>query len=170
MGLWADMLKLIQTTVLSTSAASVTISNIPQQFKTLKLLCSIRTSGSESTGNAYASISFNGSSANFTRRSFYGNGTNATVGSGTGTTSIATADSSANAANTFSNVEVIIPNYSGSTNKAFIDNGVNEENATNASQIFAANLWSNTAAITSITLTGVSNLAAGSTFYLYGIA
>lgn len=161
---------LISRTTLTTSAASVTFSSIPQTYQTLKLVVSIRTSGSESTGNAYASVSFNGSSANFTRRSLYGNGTSLTVGSATGTTSIATADSSVNVANTFSNVEITIPNYFGSTNKSFSDDGVNEDNATNASQIFAANLLSNTAAITSITLTGVSNLVANSTFSLYGVS
>lgn len=165
------MLKLIKTTVLDASAASVTISNIPQQFKTLKLVMSLRNAGT-TDAHVDMAVSFNGSTANFTRRHLYGNGTGA--GSGNGADLLATYSNPATyTASTFSNSEIVIPNYSGSSNKAFAGMAVTEQNATGAFSALFANLWSNTAAITSIKVEDLydsNGFAAGSAFYLYGIA
>jgi hypothetical protein len=73
-------------------------------------------------------------------------------------------------ASTFANNEVTIPNYTSSNFKSYSVDSVTENNATQAYAIFVAGLWSNTAAITSITL-GLSsaNFVQYSTAYLYGI-
>jgi len=73
-------------------------------------------------------------------------------------------------ASTFGNAEIYLPNYAGNTNKSASIDMVSEQNATSTYMGLVAPLWSNTAAITSITLTGASgNLAQYSTATLYGI-
>ena len=72
-------------------------------------------------------------------------------------------------ANTFGNSVIYIANYAGSTYKSFSKDSITENNATAADQGVGAGLWSNTAAITSLSLTVTSNMVAGSTFSLYGI-
>jgi hypothetical protein len=67
-------------------------------------------------------------------------------------------------------MEIYFPNYASATNKSFSIDSVTENNATLANQFLTAGLWSNTAAITSITLLAASgNLAYYSTASLYGI-
>jgi hypothetical protein len=75
-------------------------------------------------------------------------------------------------ANTFSNSEIYIPSYTISQNKPISGFFVTENNSTAADAASintAAQLWRNTAAITSITFTAGSNFVSGSSFYLYGI-
>ena len=73
-------------------------------------------------------------------------------------------------ANTFNSTTFYIPNYAGSTNKSFSFDQVNENNTTAANQVLGSVLWSNTAAITSISLTSPGyNFVQYSTASLYGI-
>lgn len=167
------MLKLIKTTVLDANAASVTISNIPQEFKTLKLVYSLRSD--IAAGGGYAVIEFNGVGTNRSSRLLAGSGSSAYSGSYASDMFTSTDGASATAS-TFSNGELVIPNYSGSTNKPMSISTVYENNATAAEQWLFAALWSNTAAITSITFSAADgslaknkNFVAGSSFYLYGI-
>jgi citrate lyase synthetase len=83
-----------------------------------------------------------------------------------------TSDWSSDTANTFSNGEIYIPNYTVAQNRAISAFGVEENNATTAYTTASASLYRSTTAITSITLiyTGGNNHLAGSTFYLYGIS
>ena len=173
---------LIEHQALSSSAASVTLGSggtIPQTYKTLKLVMSIR--GTSTTVIAlYAQ--WNGSGANQTGRTLSGTGTitysgtalslTTTIG---GQTYARVSDYYVNDANTTSNTftsfDLTIPNYAGSTNKPFSIDWVSEANATAAYQEMSAGLWSQTAAITSIKLAPNSNdFASGSTFTLYGLA
>ena len=159
---------LISRTTLTTSAASVTFSSIPQTFQTLKLVVSARADGSSQ--NLFGT--FNTSSSNFTWRYLYGVGSGS-GGSGSGTNNFfGEVDPSTATASTFSNSVIDIPNYTGAANKAFSSDHVWENNATAANQLFFANLWSNTSAITSIGLTPNSglNFVSGSTFSLYGVS
>lgn len=74
-------------------------------------------------------------------------------------------------ANTFSNLSVYLPNYAGSSNKAYSYEHVSENNATAVTTEMGAGLWPNTAAITSLSLyiqAGVK-LAQYSTASLYTI-
>jgi hypothetical protein len=92
-------------------------------------------------------------------------------GSGTSSSSLTSfpyvTSGNTSTANTFGNAEIYIPNYAGSTFKPFWVDSVSENNATLSFQRLSANLWSNTAAITSITFS--SGIAEHSTFTLYGI-
>lgn len=157
-------------TVGSGGAASMAFSSIPSTYTDLLLKISGRDDRAGVTANAI-NLSFNGSTSNFTYRVLEGNG--ATAASGSGSTSWGATNVGPSAtASTFSNCEIYIPNYAGSNNKSFSSDFVTENNATTAFTDLLAGLWSQTAAITSITLTPNtgSNFAQYSTAYLYGIS
>jgi hypothetical protein len=114
-------------------------------------------------------ITLNGSTASFTNKVVYG------TGSATASTSyarfVAYGCMSTDTATTFGNSEIYLPNYSGSTNKSFSSDAVHENNATAANAGLSAGLWSNTAAITSISLAPDSGtFVQYSTATLYGIS
>jgi hypothetical protein len=161
---------LLETIELTQSAASVTFDNIPQTgYTDLKLVISARTTRAEVTDAI--SLSFNGVATNQTSRYIEG------VGSGNpgsnALTSFRTQATGATAtANAFGNSEFYIPDYAGSTFKSASSDGVSENNATSAYAWIVSNLWSSTAAITSISVTNLNsaNFVANSTFSLYGIA
>ena len=160
-------IKLIQAQVLNTSAASVTFSNIPQQFKSLKLLISSKRDLPSGTG--CADIYFNGSQANLSSRILEASGSS--VSSSTPSTGMY-GQAGENSEAGWASAEISIPNYSGSTNKPFSSDAVREANATTAYSDLVAGLWSNTAAITSITVKpedSSSKWVIGSSFYLYGV-
>ena len=154
---------LIETKTLGTAAASIEFTSIPQDGTDLLIKISGRTSG----GAAAMLISFNGSTASFAARVLLGTG--ASVSSYTNPREIGTLDGGGITANTFINAETYIPNYTGATNKSYSSDSVSEQNATSAYQEIIAGLWSNTAAITSLAVSGSSNLEAGSTISLYKI-
>jgi hypothetical protein len=153
---------------LNASAASVTFSNIPQTgYTDLKIVYSLRSDN----GDDYFALTFNGSSSTFTSRDIQGGGTSATSASRTDNLFVFTQDPSSMTANTFSNGELYIPNYLGSTNKSFSQDTVYENNATGAGMALRAGLWSTTSAISSIGIAKASgNFVQYSTFSLYGLA
>lgn len=154
-------------TVGAGGAASIDFTSIPGTYTDLLLKISSR--GNASAMGSNLGISFNGSTSSFTGRYLEGTGTAAA------SASVARFISSTNAntstASTFGSAEIYIPNYAGSNNKSFSAEGLSENNATEAYRHLTAGLWSNTAAITSITmslLTG-DNFMQYSTATLYGI-
>lgn len=160
-------------TVGAGGAASVTFNNIPQTFTDLVLVCSARSSGTGSVGD-YIIGSFNGTTAGYSARELFGDGSSVGSGSYTSGTAarILTYANSTNAtSNTFGNSTVYIPNYAGTTNKTWSSDGVMENNATASRLVFMAGLWSNTAAITSVSLSSYlgGTWVQNSTFSLYGI-
>lgn len=159
--------KLIEHQALTSSVASVTLGNggtIPQTYKTLKLVVSARCTA-DAVDN---SLTFNGATTNFSDRWLYGDG--AVAGSTTSTKIDFLQVRSTYTANVFSNSEITIPNYAGSTNKPVSVDTVTENNATTSYLLLDAGLWANTAAITSITITPFTgSYAANSTFTLYGL-
>jgi len=163
---------LLERVELNASAASISFANIPQTgYTDLKIVHSSKTLSGDSNANDPINLSFNGSSANFSARLLAGTGSAAASGTNSYYGGLANS-SIANATNTFSNSEIYIPNYTSSNNKSFSVDGVTEANQTAAISLMAAGLWSQTAAITSITLTPAvnPNFVVGSTFSLYGIA
>ena len=158
---------------LNADTASVTFDNIPQSgYTDLKVVVSARTSRSTNPEDEVF-IRFNGSTTGYSSRSLFGTGA-ATASNTGGTAQINrtwTATSNATA-NTFGSMEIYIPNYRGSQNKSVSVDSVSENNATTAYAVLTAGLWSNSAAITSITLLPEvgPNFVSGSTFSLYGIA
>jgi hypothetical protein len=163
---------LLERTELNASAASVTFASIPQTgYTDLKIVISGRDSSSVGTSDAGYSFTIlpNGLSTNISQRSIFGAGSG-TPGSYTDTQMYNPIAMNADTANTYSNVEIYLPNYTSSNFKSFSIDGITERNATGASARLAAGLWSSTAAITSLQFNAYSTWMAGSTFSLYGIA
>jgi len=159
---------LLERTELNASAASVTFSNIPQTgYTDLKVEVSTRNT---STSGGALNMKFNGSSANYSNRYVQGNG--ASASSATYTAGIVgDVNLSNTTANTFASNSFYIPNYTSSSFKSVSVDTVYENNATTAYTTLDAGLWSDTAAITSISLEPTANsFAANSTFSLYGLA
>ena len=153
-------------TVGAGGVASVTFSSIPNTYTDLLILSSARSTSSTSSIQAQ----FNGNATGYTNRELTGSGSAASSSTATGYAYFDVAVSSSMTANTFSNGSLYIPNYTGSTNKSSSGDGVQENNATAAYMNLDANLWANTAAITSIVLNlNTGSFAQYSTFYLYGI-
>jgi hypothetical protein len=161
--------KIASVTVGVGGAANIVFSSIPQTYTDLKVILSTRSTyagGFDSLG-----IYLNGSQSDFSNRNINGNGFNVLSSSST-YRAIAANDSAFATANTFANTEVYISNYTGSTFKSMSIDGVAENNATGANQTLYTNLWSQTAAITSLTFdnsTSGQNFVQYSTATLYGI-
>jgi hypothetical protein len=162
-----NTLTLINTvTVGAGGAATIEFTSIPQTYTDLLIKTSYR---GTSAHIAYdTNISFNGSGANFTGKLIYGSGSAAnspSIGNSPGLYVGANAT-----ANTFSNGEYYIPNYTSSNYKSFSVDEVSENNASTAYIYMSGMLWSQSAAITSITLTPASGtFVQYSTAYLYGV-
>lgn len=156
---------------LTTTASTVTFSNIPQGYTDLKIAVSARNTLTGGGNWSDFLIKYNSATTTYTQRYVFGNGS--TASSGTGGYSagyggnIPTADTTAN---TFGNIEIYIPNYRSSNQKSFSFDSVTENNATSAIAMLGASLWNGTSAITSIELSSANgSLVANSTFTLYGI-
>jgi hypothetical protein len=152
------------STVGAGGASTITFSSIPSTYTDLVLRLSTRTS--DSVGAANMTMSINGSSANQTNKYLFGNGTSASSGSGTNWD--AGIQGSTFTSNTFTITDIYIPNYAGTTNKSASLEYATENNATTSSLVMEALLWSNTAAITSLSV-AYSNIVQYSTAYLYGV-
>jgi hypothetical protein len=165
-------MKLIETKTIGTPQAAIEFTSIPQSFTDLVITLSGRCTLSAT--NYSFLLNFNGDGGtNYTQRRLYGAGSGTPQSDGAANNTIpATINGGAETANTFSNYQFYIPNYSGSTTKSVSMDGVSENNATLAYQFLGAYLWNNTNGISSFsfTLNGVSNTwVAGSTISLYGI-
>jgi hypothetical protein len=170
----ATTMKLIGKSVLGSDAADVTFSSIPQTgYTDLLFVYSARTSINVSGNADDLALTFNGNTSSYSNRRIYGLGSGG-VGSqtnigGTSSIPVVVADDGSTA-NTFGSGEVYIPNYAGATNKSVSFTGAHETNASLAVIIALAGLWSNTAAITSLSVTRAGyNIKSGSSFFLYGI-
>lgn len=153
-------------------ATTIDFTSIPATYTDLVLKLTTRdTAVTANTGAVKAT--FNSSATSYTNRNITGSGSAAASGS-VGTTYIdaglnGTMPTTGNTASTFSNIEIYIPNYAGSTYKSVSVDAVGENNATAAYAGLVAGLWSNSAAITSISIAPTTLFAQYSTAYLYGI-
>jgi len=162
-------MKLIESKTLGTAAASIEFTSIPQDGTDLVVLLSGRGTVNIASAGHYYTLSLNGSTSGFTRRFLQGDGSAASSGSNTNSI-VGYVVPNEWTANTFCSNSMYFPNYTGSSNKSFSHESVTENNATFSQQIIEAFLWSNTAAITSITLTiGGGNFAVGTIASLYKV-
>jgi hypothetical protein len=156
------------STVGASPAATIDFSSIPSSYTDLCLVTSLRTNENPGYGWSDVVLSFNGSTASRTSRTLTGNGS--TASSFSNTTIITRVNNAFTTSSTFSNGSWYVPNYAGSTNKSLSVDMVTENNATAAVMDMVAGLWSNTAAINQITITGLtSSFVQYSTAYLYGV-
>jgi hypothetical protein len=158
----------IASVSLSSAAATIDFNSIPGTYTDLQLFTSLRNSNS---GNSFLeiSISFNSNTSNYTAKQLYGDGTSPGSSSPT-VRPIGFAGISGTTANTFSNSSLYIPNYASANNKSYSSDSVTEANQTQAYANLVAGLWSDSAAITSISIAATSgNLVTYSTATLYGI-
>jgi len=167
----ANTYTLINSTSLSTTAASVTFSAIPATYNDLVLKISVRTgaasllaniqsttNSSTSTNNSYTFVRGDGASALSSQTS-----SNSYI-------QLGILNGNSTTANSFGSAEIYIPSYNASQNKPMSIFTAQETNATTAYVYGEAGLISSTSAITSITLTpSSSTISSGSSFWLYGI-
>jgi hypothetical protein len=165
--------KIASVTVGAGGASTIDFTSIPSTYTDLCVKISVRTN--EATGAVWDSIllRFNGSATGYSDRSLGGNGASAFSFNNPFANYIFCGDI-ANAlvtSNTFSSLEITIPNYAGSNNKSVSVDSVEENNATTAQLDLTAGLWSNTSAITSISFVPAigPNFVQYSTATLYGI-
>jgi hypothetical protein len=171
----ANYVLLSEVTVGAAGAASVTFSNIPQTgYTDLKVAYSARSTGAAARIDIRWYFNSDTSGSNYSYRRLFGYESGVLSGSGSGTyTDAGTAITGSTAtASTFSNNELYIPNYTGSAAKSASGDWIAENNSSSSFILgINANLWNQTAAISSITFSPSSgNFAANSTFYLYGLA
>jgi hypothetical protein len=166
-----QLFKIADNTVES-PVTSFTFSSIPQGYTDLIIKFSARSSKS-GTDNDQANLTFNASSTGYSDILLYGRGSSpASASSATSYITWAGIIPAATATiGTFSNSEIYVPNYTGSTNKCLLSDNVQENNSTTDNFLtMLSGLWSNTSAITSVTLTcNGGSFIAFSTFTLYGI-
>jgi hypothetical protein len=165
---------LIAKTTLTTSQSSVTFSSIPQTYTDLILHQSGMSNVSTSLAGNY-NIEFNGVTTNYSGRRIYADPSGGAA-SDTGTPQWAGFIPGTGASQNVPNsCTLYICNYTSSDYKPWTLDVVVENQGTSAYEGLGANLWSNTAAITSIVLKGIASGAntgdflTNSTFTLYGI-
>lgn len=165
-----QIFKIASTTVGSAGASSIDFTSIPSGYTDLKVVMSVRKIDATTLSSSY--LKFNSSSTGYSYKRIYGNGSGAysdTNVTGTASMYLGSSNSATSTANTFSSVEIYIPNYNSANNKSLSVEMVQEDNATAGYQFAIAGLWSNTAAITSIAITGDANYVQYTTATLYGI-
>jgi len=158
--------KIASSTVGSGGVSSITFSSIPNTYTDLI----VKFCGNGSVVNTALYMQFNGSSSSYTGRYLRGNGSaaNSYTQVDFPNSVYGTYLSGSNASQT--NQEFYIPNYASSNFKSVSVDAVEERNGTTAYAMLTAGLWSNTAAITSITLAPDSGvLLEHATATLYGI-
>lgn len=166
---------LIASNTLSSSAASVSFSAIPNTFTDLVLRLSARSSNAGR--NDVVNMEFNAnSSALYSTTILYGQGGGGGLGSLRNSNATYTRigyyiSGDTTTSSTFGSQEFYIPNYTASQNKAISGFGVSENDASVQDLAVTAGLFRDTTAISSIKLTLLTgpNFMSGSSFFLYGI-
>ena len=165
--------KISSVTVGVLGAATIDFTSIPSTYTDLVVKLSGR--GTDLSNRVVPYFRFNGSSTGYSAIRLYGQDASTTGSAANegGTTAIFSNRMPAGTAtsNTFGSLEFYIPNYAGSTNKSSSSESAAENNSTTSWNLsMVAGLWSNTAAITSISIAAdVGNFAQYSTAVLYGI-
>jgi hypothetical protein len=164
-------MELIEAKTLTTTTANFTFSAIPATYTDLCIVVSARSDTAATQDGLWIS-QINGSGSNLSNIWLRGSGTSAISNTSALYGILVGQINAANStANTFSNLSIYIPNYASANNKSISIDSVQEHNAAEAYMGFTAGLWSNSNAVTSITLDSqVGDLVQHSTAYLYGIS
>jgi hypothetical protein len=159
------------STVGAGGISSIDFTSIPGTYTDLQLVLSLRYSGSDTSPTR---VILNSTTANYSAKAVRGNGSSAISFSITNNEIGANSTGSSGAsqtANTFANTSVYICNYTSSNNKSISTDFAQEANVTGAFIGAYAALWSNSAAITSISIAPDAGFTwvQYSSAYLYGI-
>lgn len=152
----------IAETTLSTAASTITFSSIPNTYTDLRLVVV-----GTSTTSGGLGIRFNSSGTGYSVTRLRGNGTAASSDRETSTTSLNVGNIASTQPSLY-NFDIF--SYAGSTNKTALCQTSNDLNG--SGWVYSTvGLWSNTAAITSISVLEILGyqLAIGTTATLYGI-
>ena len=153
----------IQTYTLGSAASSITFSSIPATYTDLRLVIGFTTD----TANPIRARYNGDTGTNYSRTMLSGDGSTATSSRSTGSTFIGITNGSDDVTPMFATADVF--SYAGSTFKTSLGTESRDQNGAGTVGQFV-NLWSNTAAITTILLYPASgNLKIGTTATLYGI-
>jgi hypothetical protein len=172
----ATTCKLIAKTTLGSNAATIEFTSIPSTFTDLLVVASLRSTYNDvtsalvlrlsgvTTGYSSREIQSNGSTVGSSARSTFDSGVYAGNMCGATTTS-----------NTFSSLEVYIPNYTGSANKSFSVTHAMESNAATGPTITAlAGLLTDTNAVSAVRIyawgSNPGDFATGCSVSLFGIS
>lgn len=148
-------------------ASSIQFNSIPQTFTDLKIVISFR--GTSNELYEVTALRFNGINANLSSRTLEGNGS--AVGPvNNGYIYLGSGNGANTTANTFSNIEAYIPNYTSSNYKSVNIDAVGENRSTTIYMQLTTGLWSNTSEINSIQIVPTGNFVENSTASLYGIS
>lgn len=161
-------MQLIQTiTVGAAGASSIEFTNIPQNATDLLIVISGRTLSTAQ--NSILTLNGDTSDSNYLRNWFYGYGSTIYAEGGNTRVSYFT-NGSFQVANSFGSSSIYIQNYSSISSKTVITEMSTPHTSTSSVGVGVGSLrWSNTAAITSCTLTGFDNFVQNSTASLYSI-
>ena len=156
-------------TVGAGGATSIEFTSIPANPYTDLLLAISARSDRASYIWANMRIRFNGATddTNLSSRYLQGNGSAASTAALT-YGYVSDIPASMATSNTFSSIEIYLPNFAGSNNKSYTSTGTTENYGIGYIQAVAG-LWSNASVITSLKLVPVGNFVQHSSFFLYGI-
>lgn len=155
-------------TVGAGGASTIDFNSIPQTYTDLLLVYSLRDNRADYT--SIVALTINGVTTNRTWRNLT-NGSG-TVGTNSGSTYwIGSINGSSATASTFGNGQTYIASYTSSANKIMSSDTVTETNGSQSENYIFTNLWSQTSAITSLSLACplATAFAQYSTATLYGI-
>lgn len=164
-------IKIATVTVGSGGAANIDFTSISGTYTDLLVKVSSRTADTVNSSDPLV-IRLNGSTSNLSAKAIYGDGSAAASLQRASNSNTAWTDTTLNTASTFGSAEWYLTNYAGSNNKTISQDSVQENNATAAIAALSSVLWSNTAAITQVTILSGNgyNLAQYTTATLYGIS
>jgi hypothetical protein len=166
-------MKLIQTQTISTSGTTgqVNFTSIPTNFDDLLLRISGRTD--EAVIQNQLRIRLNGDTgSNYLYSYLAGDGSAVSVFNSTVSgMRLGVINGASTTSNTFSNMDIYIPNYKSSAQKTASADSVTENNATESWQMIFSGRWTGTEAINAIRVFPLTDLAfsANTTMSLYGI-
>lgn len=164
-----NTMTLIASSTAGGSVSNIQFTSIPSTYTDLLIKFSGRATSTDSSDPYDLVLTLN-STSTITSRVLRGNGSASASNSITDRILRAGAVPSNWTGNTFSNVEIYIPNYTSSNNKSWSVDGVQENNSSSSDMSITAGMTSITVPVTSITLAATaSNLAQYSSAYLYGI-
>jgi hypothetical protein len=158
------------STVGSGGAANINFSSIPSTYTDLCVKFSGRTNQSAVIDGTKIRFNNDNTSGNYTARRLYADGSAAF--SDTNNLGNFFSNGNTSTANTFSNCDLYIPNYTSTNARSYATENAPEENGTTQYYGIGAQLWSDTTtAINQITLSPESGTAflQYSTAYLYGV-